>query len=159
MSKTLDSDTRGFIRTTPLVMRSLRLLFSLNLVVLLVVLLKTVCGRSFAARIEKRTSRNYFARCGRGSSSSLERLSSAVPIKKILASFDVREVWFSYYIYVTRIFCYENLVRKLSLTKLQKNVAGYYGLVEHDMNAESKFYNIHFLLFSICIYKNLVIRN
>lgn len=91
MSKTLDSDTRGFIRTTPLVMRSLRLLFSFNLVVLLVVLLKTACGRSFAARIEKRTSRNYFARCGRGSSSSLERLSSAVPIKKILASFDVRE--------------------------------------------------------------------
>ncbi len=50
------------------------------------------CARPRLDRLERRTSRSYFARCGRGSSSSLERLSSAVPIRKILASFDVNKV-------------------------------------------------------------------
>eukprot|EP00794_Sanderia_malayensis_P018158 gene18158-19970_t len=44
---------------------------------------------SSTKRQERRTSRSYFSSCGRGSSSSLERLSSAVPIRKILASFDI----------------------------------------------------------------------
>ncbi|XP_065070624.1 uncharacterized protein LOC135695461 isoform X2 [Rhopilema esculentum] len=46
-------------------------------------------ARPRSSPTERSTSRSYFSRCGKGSSSNLERLSSAVPIKKLLASFDI----------------------------------------------------------------------
>lgn len=49
--------------------------------------LTLVCARPQSR--ERTTSKSYFSRCGRGTSSNLERLSSAVPIKKLLASFDI----------------------------------------------------------------------